>query len=210
MTSQIPWTQPLLGPAALSGSPAHADATLDEEQVAQLYHRYAPDIAAYARRRTGPEEAADLVSETFLVAWRRSADVPSEPHTLPWLYGVARHVLANQRRSTKRRGRLRDRLAAQFVERTEPPADLGDAERADRVATAMRTLSDDDAEILRLVAWEGMSPTEIAVVLGIEPNAARQRLHRARVRLRKQLDADGPASANDRRRGASRAVEVDA
>lgn len=171
-----------------------AGSTDREDRIAQLYQRYSPRIAAYALRRAAPEEAADIVSETFLVAWRRSDDIPLEPHTLPWLYGVARRVLANQRRSTRRRGRLRQRLSSQFAEHHAPPAAIEDPDRRERLARAMSELSDDDAEVLRLVAWEGMSPTQIAAILGIEPNAARQRIHRARVRLRRNLEEAAPDS----------------
>lgn len=162
-----------------------------EDRIAELYERYAPDIAAYARRRAAPDEAADVVSETFLVAWRRSDDVPAEPHVLPWLYGVARRVLANQRRSTQRRGRLWQRLSSQFAEHEPPAAAVEDRDGFDAIGRALSELSDDDAEILRLVAWEAMSPTQIAAILDIEPNAARQRLHRARTRLRRALEATG-------------------
>lgn len=166
-----------------------AASTDREDRIARLYQRYSPQIAAYALRRAAPEEAADVVSETFLVAWRRSDDIPSEPHTLPWLYGVARRVLANQRRSTRRRGRLRERLSAQFAEHHTPPLEIDDPGGLPRVARAMQELSAEDAEILRLVAWEAMSPTQIAAILDIEPNAARQRIHRARVRFRRALEA---------------------
>ena len=78
--------------------------------VTRVYERYAADIAAYALRRSAAADAADVVADTFLVAWRRRGDIPAEPKTLPWLYGVARRVLANQRRSRNRRTRLHDRL----------------------------------------------------------------------------------------------------
>lgn len=160
-----------------------------EDQIAQLYQRYSPQIAAYARRRAAPDEAADVVSETFLVAWRRSEEIPEEPASLPWLYGVARHVLANQRRSTQRRGRLWKRLSSQFAEDHTPPVAIENQCEFELIGRAISELSDDDAEILRLVAWEGMSPAQVAEILEVEPNAARQRLHRARLRLRRSIDA---------------------
>ncbi len=170
-----------------------AASTGREDRIAQLYRRYAPQIAAYALRRAAPDESADVVSETFLVAWRRSDDIPPEPHTLPWLYGVARRVLANQRRSSRRRGRLRERLAEQFTELHTPPVAIEDLDRLDRLGRAMGELSADDAELLRLVAWEGLSPTQIAGVFEIEPTTARQRIHRARLRLRRALDDGEPS-----------------
>lgn len=174
--------------SSASASNMRADTTDREDRIAELYERYSPQIAAYARRRASLDEAADVVSETFLVAWRRSEEIPAEPDSLPWLYGVARRVLANQRRSTQRRGRLWQRLSTQFAEHDAPIAAVEDCGGFEVLGRALGELSDDDAEILRLVAWEGMSPTQVAAILDIEPNAARQRLHRARVRLRRRLD----------------------
>ncbi len=69
-------------------------------QFEQLYRQHAGAVLAYARRRTTQEAADDAVAEVFLIAWRRVDDVPAEP--LPWLLGVARRVLANQRRGERR------------------------------------------------------------------------------------------------------------
>lgn len=135
-----------------------------------------------------------MVSETFLVAWRRYDEIPAEPHTLPWLYGVARLVLSNQRRSTRRRGRLWERLSSQAAIDHPPPCSIEDRGEYQLVGRALSELSDDDAEILRLIAWEGLSPAQVAAILDIEPNAARQRLHRARLRLRKRIDALSPVA----------------
>ena len=75
----------------------------------QLYGDYADRVHAYALRRTSPAAADDVVAEVFLVVWRRLHKVPDEP--LPWLLGVARRVLANQRRGDARRAALIDRMA---------------------------------------------------------------------------------------------------
>jgi RNA polymerase sigma-70 factor (ECF subfamily) len=167
------------------------------ERVADMYEQYAPQVAAYAMRRAGASDAADAVAETFLVAWRRRDSVPPEPNTLPWLYGVTRRVLANQRRTRHRRGRLRNKLATEFAEQDIGPPDLEDVEEFRRVASAMKRLSDEDAELLRLTAWEALTPSEIAAALDIAPGTARQRISRARQRLRKQLakDQSGDAGA---------------
>jgi RNA polymerase sigma factor (sigma-70 family) len=152
------------------------------------YHR----VLGYALRRTASrEDAEDAVAETFLTAWRRLEEIPHGSDTRPWLYGVARNALANQRRSERRRGRLTGRLHA------EPPspawhwADPND--ELAPVAAAFPRLNEDDRELLALAAWEELDPGEIATVLGCSRNAARIRLHRARRRLARQLqstDAD--------------------
>src|SRR5690348_5664901 len=75
-----------------------------------LYQAHYQAIAAYARRRVAPSEAEDVVADTFLVAWRRFDDAPSGDQTLPWLYGVARKVISQRLRTTRRRDRLVARL----------------------------------------------------------------------------------------------------
>lgn len=154
----------------------------------QLYETCSPDIAMYALRRIDRETAKDVVSETFVVAWRRIDDVPAEP--LPWLYGVARRVLANQRRSSRRLSALRLRLEP---ETTSAP-ELNDA----LLQEAFSRLSEADREILALVAWEGLTPTQAAAALGLKASAVRLRLHRARQRLAKALGTGPEKRSSDR------------
>ena len=145
-------------------------------------------LVAYARRRTDHAAADDVVAETLLVAWRRLDDLPDAP--LPWLYGVARRVLANQRRGDRRRGQLNDRLRALPPVLPEPIHESGGGD-ADLLA-ALAQLSHDDQEVLRLAAWERLASREIAVVLGCSPNAAALRLSRARRKLRSAMTQIGP------------------
>ena len=148
------------------------------EQVYAVHHAA---ILGYALRRTGnADDAADVIAETFLTAWRRIGDIPAGEAARPWLYGVARRVLANQRRGEQRRTalgeRLRSELAAEPFHRDPPPG-------LDGLAAAFRRLGDADREILALAGWEDLDAGQIAVVLGCSRNAARIRLHRARRRL---------------------------
>ena len=158
----------------------------------QVYGAHARPVLGYAlRRTTEPEDAADVVAETFLVALRRLDEVPEEPLTRPWLYGVARRVLANQRRGRRRRGDLGDRLRDQLVAAGVPdPAETAVA-RAD-VERLLGRLSDTEREVLELSAWEGLEPREIAEVLGISAVAARVRLTRARAAARNGAGPAGP------------------
>lgn len=156
--------------------------------LTELYQRHAAAVHAYARRRLpASEDADDVVVEVFATAWRRRDQVP--PQALPWLYATAANVVAHAQRSEGRRRRLGARLA---VVRPEPAEDLAErvasAASAERsVGAALEQLPPDDAEVLRLWAWEQLEPGEIAVVLGCSPGAARTRLHRARTRLRSAL-----------------------
>lgn len=164
-----------------------ADQADADVAVTRVYDRHAGAIAAYALRRAHAADAADVVADTFLVAWRRHGEIPDEPATLPWLYGVARRVLANQRRAHHRRTRLHDRLRTEFIGFVDDADGTEHAEQFRQVASALAALSIDDAELLRLTAWEGLSPTELATTMDLTPSAVRQRLRRARQRLRQQL-----------------------
>ncbi len=160
------------------------------ERFQEVYATHARAVLGYALRRADPEDAADVVAETFLVALRRPGELPPEPGTLPWLYGVARRVLANQRRGTARRSDLGARLRHDLVAAapaTPDPADVVAVEEDARRLLA--GLHDRDREILELAAWEGLEPREIAEVLGLTPNAARLRLSRARAALSQMEDA---------------------
>ncbi|MFF0577985.1 RNA polymerase sigma factor [Streptosporangium saharense] len=148
-----------------------------------IYNAYYPAIHQYAARRTGsPEDTADVMSETFLTAWRRIADVPEGEAALLWLYGVARRVLANQRRGQSRRAGLAERLRDESsVTRASGPDGL------DHVRVAFDGLSARDRDVLALACWEGLTGPEIGRVLGCTATAARIRLHRARGRLARAL-----------------------
>ena len=142
-------------------------------------------ISGYVLRRAPTaEEAADVVAETFLVAWRRLDDAPrGETHL--WLYAVARRVLANHRRGTRRRTQLAERLRHEWAERE--PITRDPAQSFPELAVAFRSLADADREVLALHAWEQLGTAEIAAVLGCSRNAVRIRLHRARRRLHAAL-----------------------
>jgi RNA polymerase sigma factor (sigma-70 family) len=145
------------------------------------YHR----VLGYALRRASEEDAADVVAETFLVAWRRLDELPDGDGARLWLYGTARRVLANQQRGRRRRDRLSERI------RAKPPQEVASAAPApelNRAAAAFSRLRPEDREILALVAWEELHAGEVAQVLGCSRNAARIRIHRARQRFARELD----------------------
>lgn len=129
------------------------------------------------------------MAETFLVAWRRLDQVPE--HALPWLLAVARRTLANNRRSSRRRERLTERLRVELGKVQVVPVEP-------RLLDALHTLSVDDREVLLLVAWDGLSTAEAADVLGCSATACRIRLHRARKRLAAALES-GPARTAEMR-----------
>jgi len=167
---------------------------LAQIRFGQLYRDQGRAILAYALRRVeDPEDAADVVAETFLVAWRRLDEVPNDARARLWLFGVARRVIANRRRAERRRTRLGERLAESL--RTDLATQPAPTDEAADVLRAMGGLGDDDRELLLLVSWEELSPGEVAKVLGISSLAARSRLHRARRRLRALLEQQEAAGS---------------
>ncbi|TPG17395.1 RNA polymerase sigma factor [Pedococcus bigeumensis] len=153
------------------------------ERFTRLYEQHYWSIVYYLVRRLGDEhEARDAAAEVFTVAWRRLSTVP-EDWALPWLYATAGNVLANAQRSRDRKARLLARLVTQTAPPTLPNEPMHEA-----VHVAMSRLSELDQEILRLSAWEDLTPLQIGQVLGCTSNAASVRLHRARTRLRYALD----------------------
>lgn len=158
----------------------------DDEAFAEAYRAHYRAISRYVARRLDARahEVDELVAEVFSTAWRRRADLPEHP--LPWLYGVARHCVANEVRGRGRRRRLLRKLGE--TELTSGP--VPDAEPAGAwVRDALSTLSPADQEVLRLVAWEGLTVDEVAVAVGCGRSAAAMRLQRARQRLRERIEA---------------------
>ena len=109
---------------------------------------------------------------------------PDGDGTLPWIYGIARNVLRNQRRTDRRRTRLVGKLG-RLASRADPATEVQVIQRIEdrEILAAVHELRPGDREILLLAAWEGLEPREIGAVLGIDPHAASMRLQRARSRL---------------------------
>jgi RNA polymerase sigma-70 factor (ECF subfamily) len=160
----------------------------EHESFRRLFDSAYRPLFAYALRRTKcPEDAEEIVADTLLVAWRRRKEMPGGAEAIPWLYGVARRLIANQRRGQGRRRRL-ERGLRPLTAATLDPGELAEAADMTRIVIgASRRLREDDQEILRLAAWEGLSHEQIAIALGCTENAAALRLRRARQRLRKEL-----------------------
>lgn len=168
--------------------------TGNEERFTALYELTNERIAAYALRRSStPEDAADLVAETYLVAWRRIDIVPSEHDGLLWLYVTARQLLANRSRRTQREGVLIGRLADELRTARQDPHDEATLTALGR----LMTLPADQREILMLAGWEGLGARDIGRVLGCSPTAARVRLHRARSRLKTESAAYDSAAKRE-------------
>jgi RNA polymerase sigma-70 factor (ECF subfamily) len=164
--------------------------TEHEDRFRRVYAANFEALLGYALRRVEqPADAADVVAETFLVAWRR--EIPPDGEARLWLYGVARRVLANHQRGGVRRERLGQRLRQRLAGAVVPDPATEVPDRLD-VRAALDRLGDLDREVLQLTVWEGLEPREAAAVLGVSPAVVRTRLSRARARLR-ELIGDVPA-----------------
>jgi RNA polymerase sigma-70 factor (ECF subfamily) len=163
--------------------------TGDDERFAFLYNANRAAVVAYCRRRVPGEVVDDVIAEVFLTAWRRIDQVPSGSE-LPWLYGVARYVVANHQRSSIRRSRLAARVLSHGSQAARDMS-VTDAECDRSVLDALAALSPSDQELLRLRAWEELNSAEIGLVLGIAVSAVDMRLSRARRRFERALRAAG-------------------
>jgi RNA polymerase sigma-70 factor, ECF subfamily len=159
---------------------AIAERTNEAERFEAIYREHFGSIEAYARRRL-PARADDVVAETFLVAWRRLEHVPED--ALPWLYGVARRVVSECRRTSTRQDALAERLAVVREPDASEPGQ-GDAQ----LVSALARLSERDRELLLLVYWEDLEPVRAARALGCSRATLATRLWRAHRRLRNELN----------------------
>ena len=164
-----------------------------EERFRALYTDNVSHVYRYFLRRVeGDATAQDCTADTFLVAWRRLSEVPEDNRDLPWLYGVARNVLANHSRSRIRSRRLFLRLGFLRNEVPATPEGIVVRRSEDRQVTeALQRLRPEDQELLRLSVWEGLDNGEIGVLLGCSAHAIAQRRHRATRRLARQMGVTG-------------------
>jgi RNA polymerase sigma-70 factor (ECF subfamily) len=158
--------------------------TGSEERFRALFERCNADVAAYVRRRAPESSVEDVVEETFLVAWRSLERIHGDP--LPWLYGVARRVLANQLRGQRRYQGLVSRIARECDHHEQVALGEGLSEQ---LRAALLALPERDREALLLIAWEGLTPAQAARVVGCSAPAFRARLRRGRRRLERALGA---------------------
>jgi len=159
-----------------------------------LYDSHRVALVAYCRRRVARDAVDDVIAEVFLSAWRRIDQIPTDAE-LPWLYGVARNVVANHRRSDTRRSRLGLRVVGERLESSEELAAASVMGEQTLVLKALAKLSEADQELLGLRAWEDLSSAEIGIALGINASAVDMRLSRARRRLEQSLKV---VTSNDR------------
>ncbi len=163
----------------------------DDAEFRRIYAAHRDAVVGFCIRRTSYSDALDAAAETFAVAWRRLDELPRDDGSLPWLYGIAHRVMANQRRAGRRLANLRSKLrqTSGAAEARSGPADIVvQAESNTDILAAFGRLRPVDQEVLRLVTWEELARDDAAALLGISRSALDQRLHRAAARLRKEFE----------------------
>ncbi|MGH2894043.1 MAG: RNA polymerase sigma factor, partial [Solirubrobacteraceae bacterium] len=150
--------------------------SVDDDAVRRFDEQFAAhysEVFRYVVRRAPLSNAEDALAETFLVAWRRADQMPDD--SLPWLLGVARRVLANQRRGDLRRQALSVRLKSTWAGSAsvwEPPDGV-----SPELAGALASLSERERDALLLTAWDGLEVNRAARAAGCSAAAFRVRLH---------------------------------
>jgi len=163
-----------------------------QEVFEQLFRDTRIDLLTYVLRRSrNAEDAADVLAETYLIAWQKLEKVPKGDRARLWLFGVARNLLMKGASRRQSGNALVERLANELRSADPARTPLED-ERRDALRGVLAALSVRDREILTMTAWEGLTPKQIARVMGTSANVVRVRLHRARARLKRQLDPEPP------------------
>ena len=158
----------------------------DAKAFGELFWRHNGAVHGYLARRAGRDVAVDLVAEVWLRAFRNrtSFDCTYED-ARPWLYGIARNVLhAHWRSATRSSSPLPVVISEPWPDFDEH---LDNVERRERLSSALELLSNEEREVLLLVAWEHMSAVSIALMLDVPASPVRNRLHRARNVMRSDL-----------------------
>ncbi|GGZ15420.1 RNA polymerase sigma factor [Streptomyces poonensis] len=177
--------------------------TGDHDAFGELFDAYARSVYNHAFRLTGDRSAAeDVVSLTFLDAWRLRGRVDEEGGSLrPWLLGIATNVSRNTRRAARRHAaamaRLpRDEAVHDFAD--EIAGRLDDAAQLALVRTALARLRRAEREVLALCVWSGLGYAAAAEALGVPVGTVRSRLSRARAKLAKHME---PSAGRGQSRG---------
>lgn len=166
----------------MKATPTNADRMRD------IFQASADDVLAYLERRVDPrEDAADLLSDTMMTAWKNMHRVPlDEEAARMWLFGIAKNTLLNHRRGRRRRLAATDRLRSEIAT-TASHSEIERVDAAHDVRSALAELPEDLSELVRLIHWDQFTLVEASTLLGIPAGTARSRYFRARALLAKAL-----------------------
>jgi RNA polymerase sigma-70 factor (ECF subfamily) len=166
----------------------------DPQLFDAFYTEHLADLQRFVARRVGdPARAADLTADIFLAAIDSAHRYRPDGTPKAWLYGIARVIVAEDRRrgarERDRREKLRGSTLLDEEETARIEAQIDAAARSRRLYGAMDRLGEDERAVLELVAIDEMTVAEAAAAVGVRPVTARVRLHRARRKLRAELEA---------------------
>jgi RNA polymerase sigma factor (sigma-70 family) len=172
----------------------------DPDLFDAFYSEHLEDLQRFVARRVGDRErAADLTAEIFLAAIDSAHRYRPRGTPKTWLYGIARIVVANDRRrgARERAGRARLQGSALLDEEEADRIDarIEAAAESRRLYEAIDRLPEGERAVLELVAIDELSVADAAAAAGVRPVTARVRLHRARRRLRAELEP-APSTPN--------------
>ncbi|KRC62650.1 hypothetical protein ASE14_02135 [Agromyces sp. Root81] len=161
-----------------------------EAELTSALRANSSDLLAYFERRTEPRaDAADLLSDTMIVAWKRVDRLPAdETDARKWLFGIASRVLSASHRASRRRHAAVERLRDELTRaRLVTPSEVESLEESEHIRAAIARLPRQLQELVRLVHWDGFSLVDAATVTGTPASTARSRYARARELLRDHL-----------------------
>jgi RNA polymerase sigma factor (sigma-70 family) len=171
----------------------------DKTAFAALFDHFAPRIKAYLMRLgASPGNADEMTQDVMLVLWRKAALFdPRQSSLRTWLYRVAR----NRRIDMLRRDRVAfldpSDLAFDIVDPDSGGADerIDAQAREQHLERALAQLPDDQASLIRMAFFDGLSHSQIAARTGIPLGTVKSRIRLAFARLRRQLEAGGVVEA---------------
>lgn len=159
-------------------------ASRQKKHLTSVLDQSAGDILRFLQRRVGPDDAADLLGDTMVAAWRRVSDLPADAEgARMWLFGIARGTLLNHARGERRRWALAEKVRTHLVVAVTSPA----ADEGSDVRDAISRLPEPLREIVQLVHWEGFTLAQAAQIIEIPAPTARGRYARAKDQLRASL-----------------------
>jgi RNA polymerase sigma factor (sigma-70 family) len=170
----------------------------EAEAFGELFELHARSVYNFCFRRTANwAEAEDAMSEVFLVAWKRRAEIAftsDNERVLPWLLGVAVNVVRNRQRSSRRAAVALTRLDPRDAEADfsdDVDGRLSDEREMRQVLGVFGRLAPQEQDVLALCAWADLSYEDASVALGVPIGTVRSRLSRARLHLRELVDGGG-------------------
>ena len=171
------------------------------EGFAEIFDRHVGRVHGFVGFRVRRSEIDDVVAEVFRIAFEDRAKFdPAASSAAPWLLGIAANLVRRTHRNAERKYRAIERANTSSAPHIDPllavDSRLDAAGAVGQIEPSLEQLPMAEREVLLMTVWDEMTPTEIAIVLGIAPATVRTHLFRARKRLRTALaEAERPTES---------------